>query len=100
MRTPHCEFCDDPLEEGRLCAWCADYESAGSELPDPKRRWWTTTDVAEYLRITPGTVSNYLYRRKMPLPSWTVGRTPCWTPRRIINWHKARPRAGVQKGEQ
>jgi hypothetical protein len=62
--------------------------------PDPDTDWWTTTDVADYLGVTVGTVSSYRARGQMPAPDRTIGRTHVWTPRRIIEWHDQRPGHG------
>jgi hypothetical protein len=62
--------------------------------PDPEADWWTTTDVANYLGVTVGTVSSYRARQQMPPPDRTIGRTHVWTPKRIIEWHKNRPGHG------
>jgi hypothetical protein len=63
--------------------------------PDPHAEWWTTTDVAAFLRVRVGTVSTYRKRAQMPAPDLTVGRTHMWRPERIIEWHRTRPRPGV-----
>ncbi|HEY8524245.1 MAG TPA: hypothetical protein VIL48_04730 [Acidimicrobiales bacterium] len=62
--------------------------------PDPDTDWWTTTDIANYLGVTVGTVSSYRARGQMPEPDRTIGRTHVWTPRRIIEWHNSRPGHG------
>ena len=62
--------------------------------PDPDTDWWTTTDVANYLGVTVGTVSSYRARGQMPAPDRTIGRTHVWQPRRIIEWHDSRPGHG------
>jgi hypothetical protein len=63
--------------------------------PDPKAKWWTTSEVAAYLGLRVGTVSSYRLRGQMPEPDMTVGRTHVWKPGRIIEWHESRPRPGV-----
>lgn len=63
--------------------------------PDPTAEWWTTTDVARYLGLRPGTVSSYRDRGQMPAPDETEGRTHKWKPARIVAWHESRPRPGV-----
>lgn len=62
--------------------------------PDPNAEWWTSSDVADYLGVKIGTVSSYRHRGQMPTPDKTIGRTHVWRPRRIIDWHEARPRRG------
>jgi predicted DNA-binding transcriptional regulator AlpA len=64
-------------------------------MPNVGAEWWTTSDVAEYLGVQVATVSNYRKRGQMPEPDETVGRTHMWRPRRVIEWHEARPRPGV-----
>lgn len=64
-------------------------------IPDPAAEWWTTSDVAAYLGVRPATVSSYHRRSQMPAAEMQVGRTPCWRPRTIIEWHAHRPRPGV-----
>ena len=68
-------------------------EQAG--VPDRDAEWWTTTDVAAYLKVQVGTVSTYRARGQMPPPDMTVGRTHMWRPATIISWHEDRPRPGV-----
>jgi hypothetical protein len=63
-------------------------------MPDPHAAWWTTSDVAEFLGVQVGTVSSYRGRGQMPPPDDTFGRTRLWRPATIIEWHRARPRAG------
>lgn len=63
--------------------------------PDPGVEWWTTKDVAAYLRVRMGTVSTYRTRGQMPPPDQTVGRTHMWHPATVIAWHEKRPRPGV-----
>lgn len=60
--------------------------------PDPAADWWTTSDVAAYLKVEVSTVSGYRRRRQMPEPDMTVGRTHMWRPVRVVEWHNARPR--------
>jgi hypothetical protein len=64
-------------------------------MPDPEAEWWTTSDVAVYLGVRPATVSGYRIRGQMPAPDMTIGRTPAWRPKRIIEWHRERPRPGI-----
>jgi GntR family transcriptional regulator len=59
--------------------------------PDLEADWWTTTDVANYLDVTVGTVSTYRARGQMPPPEQTVGRTHVWRPATIVAWHEGRP---------
>lgn len=65
------------------------------EAVDQGAEWWTTSDVAAYLRVQVATVTNYRKREQMPPPDMTVGRTHMWRPARIIAWHGTRPRPGV-----
>ncbi len=62
--------------------------------PDPKAKWWLAADVAAYLGVTPSTVHSYRHRGQMPEPDEVIGRTPVWSPRRIIEWHDQRPGHG------
>jgi hypothetical protein len=66
-------------------------------VPDPDTDWWTTTDVADYLGVSVGTVSSYRARGQMPAPDRTIGRTHVWSPRRIIEWHDNRPGHGGRR---
>ena len=63
--------------------------------PNPGAEWWTTSDVAAYLRVRVATVSTYRVRGQMPPPEQTVGRTHMWRPAAVIAWHETRPRPGV-----
>jgi len=54
--------------------------------------WWTTSDVATFLGITPSTVRAYAARQQMPPADRRIGREPVWRPRTIRKWHKQRPR--------
>lgn len=58
---------------------------------DPK--WWTTSDVAEYLGLQVGTVSAYRQRGQMPPPDRKFGRTYLWHRQTILDWQR-QPRAG------
>lgn len=62
--------------------------------PDPTAEWWTTSDVANYLRVGVATVSAYRSREEMPAPDKKIGRTQMWRPDTIIDWHRKRPRVG------
>ncbi len=62
---------------------------------DPDADWWTTSDVAAYLDVRVSTVTAYRRRSQMPEPDRTIGRTPVWRPKRIIEWHESRPRPGT-----
>ncbi|ORT52970.1 hypothetical protein KBI5_08930 [Frankia sp. KB5] len=62
---------------------------------DPEAEWWTTSDVAAYLDVRVSTVTAYRRRSQMPEPDRTIGRTPVWRPKRIIEWHESRPRPGA-----
>ncbi len=63
--------------------------------PDPKAKYWTTTDVAAYIGVDVRTVSSYRNRSQMPAPVDKIGRTWVWKPRQIIAWHDSRPRPSV-----
>lgn len=67
----------------------------GQPEPDLSAEWWTTSDVAAYLRLQVATVSSYRMRGQMPEPDMTLGRTHVWRPSKIIAWHENRPRPGV-----
>jgi len=60
----------------------------------PDGEWWTTNDVARYLKIEANTVRTYLVRGKMPAPDQRIGVTNLWRPATIKNWAKSRPRSG------
>lgn len=52
---------------------------------------WTTTEVANYLGVKPGTVSAYRHRGQMPPPVQTLGeRTHLWEAATIREWHARR----------
>lgn len=52
---------------------------------------WTTTDVAHYLGVKPGTVSAYRHRGQMPAPAQTLGeRTHLWNATTIREWNATR----------
>ncbi len=58
--------------------------ASGSEL-------WTTTEVANYLGVKPGTVSAYRHRGQMPPPLQTLReRTHLWEARTIREWNARR----------
>lgn len=61
----------------------------------PRADLWNTTDVANYLGVTVGTVSAYRHRGQMPPPTQTVGaRTHLWDPAVIRTWHAKRDGTG------
>lgn len=62
-----------------------------AELPDD---WWTSEDVAAYLRVKPSSVRSYVTRGQMPAPDRLIGgkRIRLWKPETIRNWHQSRPR--------
>lgn len=70
----------------------AEDQESPATVPDPAAEWWTTKDVAAYLRVQMATVSTYRARGQMPAPDQTVGRTHMWHPATIIAWHEMRPR--------
>ncbi|MGL4177525.1 MAG: NUDIX domain-containing protein [Dermatophilaceae bacterium] len=52
---------------------------------------WTTTEVARYLGVRPGTVSAYRHRGQMPAPAQTLGeRTHLWEAATIREWNARR----------
>ncbi|MGL5826306.1 MAG: NUDIX domain-containing protein, partial [Nocardioides sp.] len=52
---------------------------------------WTTTEVARYLGVKPGTVSAYRHRGQMPAPVQTLGeRTHLWEAATIREWNASR----------
>ena len=52
---------------------------------------WTTSEVAAYLGVTPGTVSAYRHRGQMPPPAQTLGqRTHLWRAKTIREWQAHR----------
>lgn len=52
---------------------------------------WTTTEVAKYLGVQPGTVSAYRHRGQMPPPAQTRGeRTHLWSAATIREWQARR----------
>lgn len=68
-------------------------------MADVNAEFWNSTDVAEYLGVSIGTVSAYNARKQMPAPDLNVGRrTHLWRPATIITWHANRPHAGKGKG--
>ncbi|WP_214369783.1 helix-turn-helix transcriptional regulator [Pseudonocardia sp. H11422] len=71
-----------------------------TETPSPDAEWWTTSDVATYLRVDISTISGYRRRNQMPKPDTRLGsRTWLWKPARIIEWDKNRPRKHT-RGEE
>lgn len=55
------------------------------------RELWTTTEVAKYLGVKPGTVSAYRHRGQMPAPVRTLNeRTHLWDADTIRAWHSRR----------
>ncbi len=52
---------------------------------------WTTSDVARFLGVRPGTVSAYRHRGQMPAPDQTLGtRTHLWSAETIRQWQGRR----------
>jgi transcriptional regulator with XRE-family HTH domain len=45
--------------------------------------WWTTSDVARFLGISPSTVRAYVAREQMPKADRRIGREPVWRPATI-----------------
>jgi len=54
--------------------------------------YWTATEVAQELGLSPSTVTAYRARGKMPAPDMQYGRTPLWKPETIKAWRSASPR--------
>lgn len=54
--------------------------------------YWTATQVAAELGLSPSTVTAYRARGKMPAPDMQYGRTPLWKPETIKAWRAASPR--------
>lgn len=62
---------------------------------------WTTTQVAKYLGVKPGTVSAYRHRGQMPAPVKTLGeRTHLWDAASIRAWRSRREDGTVPDGER
>ena len=58
---------------------------------DRESELWTTSDVAAYLGVRPGTVSAYRHRGQMPAPEQTLGeRTHLWRASTIREWNASR----------
>jgi hypothetical protein len=65
---------------------------------DYSAEWWLRDEVAQYLKVSPATVTHYARSWKtpshpMPKPTY-VGRTPRWRPAEIVQWHLTRPGRG------
>lgn len=58
--------------------------------------WWTTEEVASYLKVSTSTVRAYLARGQMPPPDRHFGKASVWRPATIQEWHAHRPRRGTQ----
>jgi predicted site-specific integrase-resolvase len=54
--------------------------------------YWTATQVAAELGLSPSTVTAYRARGKMPAPDMQYGRTPLWKPETIKAWRAGSPR--------
>jgi hypothetical protein len=59
------------------------------DLPED---WWTTQDVAAFLKVAPSTIRAYVARGQMPSADRRIGREPVWRPATIRSWHSQRPR--------
>lgn len=64
-----------------------------------EQEWWTTTDVAAYLKVDPRTVRHYLSRRRpkgnpFPLEERRFGATLVWRPETVKAWDANRPGRG------
>ena len=64
-------------------------KSVAGDLPED---WWTTQDVAAFLKVAPSTIRAYVARGQMPSADRRIGREPVWRPATIRNWHSHRPR--------
>lgn len=53
--------------------------------PDPKAKWWTVDDVAEYLGLAHLTIIQYHQNRMIPYRD-RRSSTLLWRPVRIIEW--------------
>lgn len=51
---------------------------------DPQEVWWTTKDVAAYLRVPMPRVVLLRKAGRLPAPDLTVGRTHAWRPATIM----------------
>jgi hypothetical protein len=68
------------------------------QLADSLAEWWTMADIAAYWHVEPGTVWDYRYQTlhprrpgqaaKLPPEDDTIGRTPVWHPRTIIDFER------------
>jgi hypothetical protein len=61
--------------------------------------WWTTRDVASFLKVAPSTIRAYVARHQMPEADRRIGREPVWRPATIRKWHSQRPRHTVSDVE-
>lgn len=48
--------------------------------------YWTVSEVADALGLSPSTLTAYRARGKMPQPDKQYGRTPLWRPETITKW--------------
>lgn len=55
--------------------------------PDPTLAWWSTEDVAAYIRKSVQSVHLYHSKKEMPAYEHTVGRRRYWRPATITAWH-------------
>jgi predicted DNA-binding transcriptional regulator AlpA len=62
-----------------------------SDLPSD---WWSTADVASYLRVSESTIRSYVAREQMPKPDRRIGSVGVWRPATIRKWDAQRPRRG------
>jgi 8-oxo-dGTP diphosphatase len=68
------------------------YLEHGVPLTTRPTDWWTTEEVAEFLKVSSSTVRSYLARQQMPEPDRRFGRLPVWQPETVKAWNAARPR--------
>ncbi|MFF7192678.1 helix-turn-helix transcriptional regulator [Streptomyces sp. NPDC008079] len=59
-------------------------------MPDPEADYWTVTEVADYLGVTPETVRTYRSRKRGELPpeDKMFGRSPAWKPATITRFDR------------
>lgn len=70
------------------------YLEHGAPLAVESSDWWTTDEVAAFLKVSTSTVRSYLSRQQMPEPDRRFGRLPVWQPETIHAWNAARPKRG------
>jgi predicted DNA-binding transcriptional regulator AlpA len=68
------------------------YLEHGAALSVGPSDWWTTDEVAAFLKVSTSTVRSYLSRQQMPEPDRRFGRLPVWQPETIQAWNALRPK--------